>query len=249
VPSLGTVGRVERQQLPQRKASNRPLQAIIMLVLAAAAAATVHWAGLPLDIKTASDAAKLNTVVSVTTGHVIQVCGAIAFCVFGLIFTFAIARWTRAALEPLLGVAYGTIIRYVIILIGIAVIALTALAMLNFRIQQLVLGGAITGVLISIAAQQSLANLFAGVMLQFARPFRVGDRVRIRAGALSGTIEGTVTEFSITYVHLQTDDGPVFLPNAQVLAAAVSPLPPSTEPQAAADGTGAAVGAASGCDR
>jgi small-conductance mechanosensitive channel len=230
------------------------LQAIVMLVLAAAAAATVHWAGLPLDVRSASVAAKVNSVVPLVTGHVIQVAGAIAFFVFGLIATFAIARWTRAALEPVLGVAYGTIIRYVIILIGIGLVALTALDMLNFRIQQLVLGGAITGVLLSIAAQQSLANLFAGVMLQFARPFRVGDRVRIRAGALSGTIEGTVTEFSITYVHLQTDDGPVFLPNAQVLAAAVSPLRPAPTPHLAAGGSGGSaavgvVGGSGGCDR
>ncbi len=110
------------------------------------------------------------------------------------------------------------------ILAGICIIGLTTLSMLNFPVRQLVVGGAVTGVLISIAAQQSLANLFAGVMLQFAHPFRVGDRVRVRSGALAGTIEGTVTEFSITYVQLDTDDGGIFLPNAQVLAAAVSPV-------------------------
>ncbi len=230
------------------KTRNRPLQAIIAFVLAAAAAAAVHWAGLPLDIRTAGDAAKVNSLVPLTTGHAIQICGAIAFCFFGLIFTFAIARWARAVIEPVLGVAYSTIIRYVMILTGIVVVALTGLDMLNFKVQQLVLGGAITGVLLSIAAQQSLANLFAGVMLQFARPFRVGDRVRIRAGALSGTIEGTVTEFSITYVHLQTDDGPVYLPNGQVLAAAVSPVPPRKLSETAADPQGLASRSV-GCDR
>ena len=47
--------------------------------------------------------------------------------------------------------------------------------MLGFRVEQLVVGGAVTGVLLTIAAQQSLSNLFAGVMLQFAQPFRVGE--------------------------------------------------------------------------
>jgi len=65
--------------------------------------------------------------------------------------------------------------------------------------------------------------------LQFAQPFRVGEMVRIRSGALAGTIEGTVTEFSITYVQLDTDDGRVLLPNAQVLAAAVSPVGPDRD--------------------
>ncbi len=123
------------------------------------------------------------------------------------------------------------------ILAGIGFVVLVALSMLGFRIEQLVVGGAVTGVLLTIAAQQSLSNLFAGVMLQFAQPFRVGEQVRIRSGALAGTIEGTVTEFSITYVRLETADGLIFLPNSQVLAAAVSPV-------SAGDAAGAGAGVA-----
>ncbi|MGI9009329.1 MAG: mechanosensitive ion channel domain-containing protein [Streptosporangiaceae bacterium] len=139
--------------------------------------------------------------------------------------TFAFAAWGRDVLERLIGAAYGAIVRYVTILIGVAVVLLVSLSLLGFRVGQLIVGGAVTGVLLTIAAQQSLSNLFAGVMLQFAQPFRVGERVRIRSGALAGTIEGTVTEFSITYVRLETDEGRVLLPNSQVLAAAVNPAP------------------------
>ena len=46
------------------------------------------------------------------------------------------------------------------------------------------------------------------MVLLFARPFRVGDRVRFRAGALAGQLEGTVTDISITYVRLETDRRP-----------------------------------------
>jgi small-conductance mechanosensitive channel len=162
----------------------------------------------------------------VDAGHLITISGAIAFFVFALISTFAFARWAQDMLERFIGAAYGAIVRYVMILGGICVVVLVALSLLGFRVAQLVVGGAVTGVLITIAAQQSLSNLFAGVMLQFAHPFRVGDQVRIRSGALAGTIDGTVTEFSITYVRLETEEGWVLLPNSQVLAAAVSPLPP-----------------------
>ncbi len=211
------------------KAHNRPWQAIIALVLALAAAVAVHVAGIPLGVTTAEQAARLNTLVSVDVGHLITIGGTAAFFVFALISTFAFARWARAVLERFVGAAYGAIVRYVMILIGIGVVLLVALSMLGFRVAQLVVGGAVTGVLITIAAQQSLSNLFAGVMLQFAQPFRVGDRVRIRSGALAGTIEGLVTEFSITYVLVDTLDGQVFLPNAQVLAAAVSLVRPAGE--------------------
>jgi len=88
-----------------------------------------------------------------------------------------------------------------------------------------VLGGAITGILLGIAAQQTLANLFAGIVLLLSRPFTVGQWVRIRSGALGGQLDGTVTEIGITYVHLDTGEGVMALPNSQVLAAAVGPLP------------------------
>jgi len=206
------------------KAHNRPWQAITTLLLAVAAAVAVRVAGIPLRVTTASRAARLNTLVGLDVGHLITILGTAAFFVFALISAFAFARWARDVLERLIGAAYGAIVRYAMILVGVCVVLLVALSMLGFRVAQLVVGGAVTGVLITIAAQQSLSNLFAGVMLQFAQPFRVGERVRIRSGALAGTIEGTVTEFSITYVQLDTDDGPVLLPNAQVLAAAVSPV-------------------------
>ncbi len=219
-----------RWAVTRGKSSNRPLRAIIALVLAVAAAVADHVAGIPL--RPASQAAK-NTFVTVDVGHLITICATIAFLVFATISTFAFASWARDVLERFIGTAYVAIVRYVTILIGLSVVILVALSMLGFGVAQLVVGGAVTGVLITIAAQQSLSNLFAGVMLQFAQPFRVGDQVRIRSGALAGTIEGTVVDLSITYVRLDTDDGTILLPNSQVLAAAVSPVH-STDSDAAA---------------
>ena len=207
-------------------APNRPWRAIITLLLAVAAAVAVHVAGVPLHVTTVRQAARVNTLVGRDVGHLVTISATVAFFIFALISTFAFARWARDVLERLVGAAYGAIVRYAMILVGVSVILLIALSMLGFRVGQLVVGGAVTGVLITIAAQQSLSNLFAGVMLQFAQPFRVGEKVRVRSGALAGTIEGTVTEFSITYVQLDTEDGRVLLPNAQVLAAAVSPVEP-----------------------
>jgi small-conductance mechanosensitive channel len=215
------------------KAHNRPWQAIITLLFAVATAIAVHVAGIPLRVRTSEQAAKLHTLVSLDVGHLITISGTAAFLVFALISTFAFARWARSVLERLVGAAYGAIVRYVMILVGVSVVLVVALSLLGFRVAQLVVGGAVTGVLITIAAQQSLSNLFAGVMLQFAQPFRVGESVRIRSGALGGTIEGTVTEFSITYVQLDTEDGLVLLPNAQVLAAAVSPVRAPDDPLSA----------------
>jgi hypothetical protein len=61
--------------------------------------------------------------------------------------------------------------------------------------------------------------------LLLSRPFHVGQPIRVRSGALGGVLDGTVTEIGLTYVHLDTGEGVLALPNAQVLAAAVGPLP------------------------
>ncbi len=207
---------------------NWPLRAIITFVLAVGAAVVDHVAGVSLHVTSPSAAAKVNTLVSVGVGvgHVITICSSIMFVVFATISVFAFSSWTEDIIGRFVGAAYGAIIRYAMLLIGIAVVIIITLSMLGFQVGQLVLGGAVTGVLLTIAAQQALSNVAAGVMLQFAQPFRVGDRVRVRSGALAGTIEGSVVEFTITYVLLTTEDGPIFLPNSQVLAAAVSPVRP-----------------------
>jgi small-conductance mechanosensitive channel len=214
---------------PKARPRNRPLQAICTLILALAAAVGVHLFGVDLH----SHQANLQNEFRVTpdVGHLITVGGAIVFLIFALISTFAFARWARSMLERFIGATYSAIVRYVLILVGIGVVALTTMSMLGFRVAQLVVGGTVLGVLLTIAAQQSLSNLFAGVMLQFAHPFRLGDRIWVRSGTIGGTVVGLVTEFSITYVRIQTDAGhAIYLPNAQVLAAAVSPTAPQDDP-------------------
>jgi small-conductance mechanosensitive channel len=209
-----------------RRPHNRPFRAIISLVLTCAAAVAVNLYGVPLRIKTSPGArqAGVDTSVSILTGHLITVGGSVAFVILGLVSTFAWAGWARSVFTHLVGGAYGSIVRFILIIFGFCVIVIITLSMLGFRVAQLVVGGAVTGVLLTIAAQQALSNLFAGMMLQFAQPFKVGDMIWVRSGTFAGTIEGVVTEVSITYVTLENDEGRILLPNSQVLAAAVSPV-------------------------
>jgi small conductance mechanosensitive channel len=78
-------------------------------------------------------------------------------------------------------------------------------------------------VVVGIAAQQTLGNIFAGMVLLFVRPFVVGDHIVLRSGPLGGAYEGRVTDIGLFYVDLVTEDGPVKLPNAGVLAGAIGP--------------------------
>ena len=127
-------------------------------------------------------------------------------------------------------------------LAGFILTLVLTLGLFKVPISQLIVGGALTTILIGIAAQQALSNVFAGLVLLLSRPFIVGDAIQFRSGAMGGLLEGTVTEIGITYLRLDTADGPMSLPNAQVLAAAVShpTQPPGTTASAGANGQQAA---------
>jgi hypothetical protein len=108
----------------------------------------------------------------------------------------------------------------------IATVLFLGVSLMKVPIGQLLVGGAVTTILLGIAGQQSLSNIFAGLVLLLSRPFMVGDYIRLKSGALGGITDGLVAEIGITYLRLDTEDGTLHLPNSQVLAAAVGPLTP-----------------------
>lgn len=134
-------------------------------------------------------------------------------------FSTAVRRATADRLDDARGGSLGLIVRTV----GYAIVLLAVLGALKVPLGGLLLGGAVGGVVIGIAAQQTLGNFFAGIVLLVVRPFAVGDSVVLRSGPLGGEYEGTVSEISLYYVNVVTAQGPVRLPNASVLASAIGP--------------------------
>jgi len=79
-------------------------------------------------------------------------------------------------------------------------------------------------VVIGLAAQQTLGNLIAGLVLISVRPFKVGDRVRLQAGAVAGQVEGVVASLGLLYTNFARGEDSIMVPNNIVLGAAVVPL-------------------------
>jgi small-conductance mechanosensitive channel len=202
------------------KAKTRPWKSIIALVLAIAAAATSGWAH--------SDFHRFFTASHVPH-QVIAAGTALAFCGFASAATIGLSGKAESVLRPVTGVGQAAVVRYALVLIGAVTTLVVALGLFGVPVGQLVLGGALTSVFVGIAAQQALGNVFAGIVLLLARPFRVGDAVHLQAGALGGQLEGTVTEVGITYTRLLTDNGTLSIPNAGVLNAVIGPRPPVTD--------------------
>jgi small-conductance mechanosensitive channel len=203
-----------RMQKVRKRA--RPWRSIIALVLAIAGAVAAEGWGIPASIPYD----KASHTQQLITGA-----GAAAFLVFGLAAALGLSAKARSSLQPVVGEAHAAVIRYTLVLVGVFSILIVTLDIGRVPITKLLVGGAVAGVLLGIAAQQSLANLFAGLVLLFARPFRVGDHIQFRAGALAGTIDGIVVDISLTYVRLQTEEGSALVPNSQALAASVLLMP------------------------
>ncbi|WP_030435718.1 mechanosensitive ion channel family protein [Actinoplanes subtropicus] len=66
-------------------------------------------------------------------------------------------------------------------------------------------------------------------MLLFARPYVPGQRIRVMSGALNGPHVGVIVSAGLLYTVLDTDAGPLNIPNSSLLASAVGPAPPGSE--------------------
>jgi small-conductance mechanosensitive channel len=157
------------------------------------------------------------------TEQLLAIIGTASLVIFGIASVRMFARGVRAATGEHLGDSRSGPLGLVITVIGYVIVILTALSVLGVNMSGLLLGGALTGVIVGIAAQQTLGNFFAGLVLLLVRPFTLGETVVFRSGPLGGEYEGRVTDMGLFYVSLVTDQGPVQLPNAGVLASAIGP--------------------------
>ena len=123
-------------------------------------------------------------------------------------------------MDPATAGTVGFLIR--LVTMGFAL--LIALHVAGVNSGSLVAGSAFTAVVLGLAAQQTLGNVFAGMVLLTARPFRVGERVRLQAGSVGGQVEGIVSSLGLLYTTLARGEDRVMIPNNVVLAAAVVPL-------------------------
>jgi small-conductance mechanosensitive channel len=163
------------------------------------------------------------------------------FAIAGIAATRRLARWLGHAVGSRTLPATGRVFRLIASVAGYVIVLFGTLGLVSVPIDHLLAGGVLTGVVLGIAAQQVLGNVFAGAVLLLAHPFGIGDHIRVRSGALGGQFDGVVRGMNLTYVTLRTDEGPLNVPNSGMLAAAVGPwkkavVTPAAEPAAPADG-------------
>jgi small conductance mechanosensitive channel len=123
-------------------------------------------------------------------------------------------------LDPATAGTVGFLIRLATVVLALVV----ALQVAGIEAKTLALGGAFTAVIFGLAAQQTLGNLIAGTVLLSARPFRVGERVRLQGGGLAGQVEGIVSSLGLLYTTFASGEDSILVPNSVVLNVAILPL-------------------------
>lgn len=118
-----------------------------------------------------------------------------------LVEEVARARSTLGEHEREIAFRIGQVSLYVVALLLI-------LTLWQVNIGGILVGAGFLGIVVGMAARQTLGALLAGFVLMFSRPFEIGDWIEV------GDNEGIVTDITIVNTRIQTFDGEyVMVPN------------------------------------
>jgi MscS family membrane protein len=125
----------------------------------------------------------------------------------------ALARSERSVVNVRTRPIYSLAVR--VLIIGAA--AYFLLLAWNVDVTAWLASAGIIGIAVGFAAQQSLANLFAGVSILTDAPYKIGDFL-----ALENGMRGRVTQIGFRSTRILTrDDVEVIIPNAQLASAVI----------------------------
>ena len=115
-------------------------------------------------------------------------------------------------------------ISFLVQLVTLLVVVIVALRFMDIDARAIAVGGALTAVVLGLAAQSTLGNVIAGLVLIGSRPIRVGERVRLQGGTLGTVVEGTIGSIGLIHTTIARGNGQLLVPNNAVLNSTVVPL-------------------------
>ncbi len=152
--------------------------------------------------------------------------------IVGYLLDRAIGTFAQRWVQSQDGRARLAAVSLLIDLVFAAIVVFALFAVFNVNPTALFLGSAFTGIILGLAAQTLLANVFAGITLTFSTPYRVGDRISlisVNYGAMPPSYPhelvypsytGTVKDTGLVFTILQLDGGRVAkVPNSVVIQA------------------------------
>lgn len=141
------------------------------------------------------------------------------FLIFLLVFlTGKFRRWmvykvlSKSKIDLGVRIAVGTIIRYIILVIGFIIILQTV----GIDLSALTIIAGALGIGIGFGLQNITNNMVSGIIILFERPIKVGDRIEV------GGISGDVTRISMRSTTIITNDNiSIIVPNSDFISSTV----------------------------
>lgn len=116
---------------------------------------------------------------------------------------------SKANVDPSIRDMLGHLIKWTIMGFGLVI----AFNQIGIQITALLTGVSIVGLAMGLAAQETLANFIAGIVIFWDKPFRIGDSIEIEGAS------GTVQRVTFRSTRMLDGDGQIIvLPNTFVLA-------------------------------
>lgn len=141
--------------------------------------------------------------------------GIIVYCLLmyfaGVLRSTIIRIGERAKLDPTLAHTLGTLSHAAFTVLTILVTAVIIVP--GFKVSHIITGLGLTSLAAGFAFKDILENFFAGLLLLWQKPFKLGDIIK------TGEFVGTVEEMRIKSTRLRTEDGElVIIPNGTIFS-------------------------------
>jgi len=142
---------------------------------------------------------------------------------FGIIIVEVLSRMAIKQFRQREAVQMGVAVRGTLRTISYLVIAIVVVSILSANPTLAISVGAITGIVIGLAAQNIIGNVVAGTILAIMRPIRISDEITVMGNT------GIVIEIGVMHTIVDSGERWVLVPNMAMLTNAVQRKKESTD--------------------
>jgi small-conductance mechanosensitive channel len=168
------------------------------------------------------------TIVLYTMQHVLgipipypNITITVTWALIALVGVWILGHTIQTTVSPIIGTAAATSSRKVVTVILLVAILFATLDRLGIDLSAYLVSLGVTAIVIGFAAQATIGNLIAGMLVFVSKPFRRGDYVRVNI--TGAPIEGKLDQISLLRSRIVTNDGvSISVPNTVMLAVPIS---------------------------
>ncbi|WP_169787928.1 mechanosensitive ion channel family protein [Alicyclobacillus ferrooxydans] len=107
--------------------------------------------------------------------------------------------------------------------VGYAFMIVIGLHLIHIKVGSILVGGALTGVVVGIGAQSTLSNVFAGIILLTLHPFSIGQTITVRTYLFSGVeYSGVVEDINWYHTVIRENGQKRVIPNSAMIQSAIT---------------------------